>query len=102
MTHQSGSAGLNAASPPLSSGPRFPAQIGRISAIQARMARAALGRSQGDVAMATGCAISTVYLLETRADAVSKKNAGVIRRYYEDLGVSFIADAYGHVVRLAK
>ena len=52
--------------------------------------------------MATGCAISTVYLLETRADAVSKKNAGVIRRYYEDLGVSFIADAYGHVVRLAK
>lgn len=66
------------------------------------MARAALGRSQGDVARATGCAISTVYKLENRADAVSRKNAGVIRRHYEDLGIEFRGDAYYHIVAAPK
>ncbi len=102
MTHQSGRAGLNAPSAPLSSSPRFPSQLGRITAIQARMARAALGRTQGEVAAGTGCAINTIVEIERNTESVSRKNSGVIRRYYEDLGVSFIADAYGHIVRMAK
>lgn len=102
MTHQSGSAGLNAASPSLSSSPRFPAKLGRITAIQARMARAALGRTQGEVATGTGCSILTIVEFEKNSESASRKNANVIRRYYEDLGIFFIADAYGHVVKVAK
>lgn len=109
MTHQSGSvAGLNAtsaavAASPLSSTPqRFPAHLGRITAIQASMARAALGRTQGEVANGSGCSIKTVLAMESNPETVSRKNANVIRRYYEDLGVFFIADAYGHVVKVAK
>ena len=66
------------------------------------MARAAIERNQTQVARATGCAISTVFHFEHSADAVSKKNAGVIRRYYEELGVQFWADAYFHVVAVPK
>jgi hypothetical protein len=62
------------------------------------MARAAIDRNQTQVARATGCAIGTVHLFERTADEVSKKNAGVIRRHYEEMGVQFWADAYFHIV----
>lgn len=104
MTNQSGGAGLNAGREalPLSSSPSRPTQLGRITTIQARMARAALRKTQSEVAAGTGCHISTIFIFERNTGDVSRKNAGVIRRYYEDMGVAFIADAYSHVVKVAK
>jgi len=102
MTDQSGGAEGTRGSP-LSSSPRHrPTQIGRITSVQARMARAAIDRNQTQVARATGCAIGTVHLFERTADEVSKKNAGVIRRHYEEMGVQFWADAYFHIVAVPK
>ena len=89
-------------SPLSSSSPHRPAQVGRITPAQARMSRAAIDRNQGDVARATGCAISTVYLFERTADEVSKKNAGVIRHYYEEMDVQLWADTYHHIVAIPK
>lgn len=97
-----GDAGLRELQP-LSSPPlRRPAQIGRITAVQARMARAALGRTQGDVATATGCAIKTIVHFEGNSESASRKNANVIRAYYESLGVKFDGDAYNHIVKVPK
>lgn len=101
-TDQSGDAGGLKAVPLSSSHSRRPAQIGRITPTQARMARAAIERSQGDVSIATGCAISTIFQSEHYADKISRKNAGVIRRHYEELGVQFWADAYFNIVAVPK
>lgn len=88
---------------PLSSSPqRFPTQIGRITSVQARMARVAIGRTQGEVAVATGCAIKTIVAFELNPERVSRKNANVIRSYYEGLGIRFIADVYHHIVGFPK
>ena len=81
---------------------RPPSSDGRITAVQARMARAALGISQGDVAKFTGCAIKTVYLFEQNAALVSRKNANVFRAYYESLGIRFIDDATAHIVAASR
>lgn len=78
-----------------------PTQIGRITAVQARMARAAIGRSLADVAAATGCALKTISRIENDG-VVSRKNASVIRRFYEERGIQFAADAYYHAVRAPK
>jgi hypothetical protein len=102
MTDQSGGAEGSRGSPLSSSPQHRPAQIGRITQIQARMARAALRKTQSEVAAGTGCHLSTIFIFERNTGDVSRKNAGVIRKYYEDLGVSFIADAYSHVVKVAK
>lgn len=102
MTDLSGGVEGTRGSPLSSSHRHRPSQIGRITTTQARMARAAIDRSQTQVARATGCAISTVHLMEHTADEVSRKNAGVIRSYYEELGVKFFADAYYHVVAIPK
>lgn len=100
MTHQSGgSASIFRESIPK---PSRPTQIGRITTTQARMARAALGKTQGEVAAGTGCSMRQIGIFEHNTGNVSKKNADVIRRYYEDLGITFIADAYGHTVRVPK
>ena len=100
MNHQSDATGLNVATP-LSSSLSRPAIIGRITATQARMARAALGISLADVAEATGCALITISRVENDG-VVSRKNANVIRRYYEEHGIQFSADAYYHAVRAPK
>ena len=102
MTDLSGGVEGTRGSPLSSSYRHRPSQIGRITPAQARMARAAIGRNQGEVARATGCAISTVHLMEHTADEVSRKNAGVIRRHYEEMGVQFWADAYFHIVAVPK
>lgn len=96
MTHQSDAAGLKVATP-LSSSSSRPA----ISSAQFRMARAALKKNISEVSKATGCAIKTISLLENDG-AISMKNVGVIRRYYEERGVQFSADAYYHAVRAPK
>lgn len=66
------------------------------------MARVALGRTQGEVANATGCGIGTVVAIEKTPELVSRKNARVIRAYYESLGVRFVGDAYHHTVAVPK
>lgn len=65
------------------------------------MARAALGCSLADVATATGCALTTLSRIENDG-VVSGKNASVIRRFYEDLGIQFAPDVYYHTVRAPK
>lgn len=83
MTHQSDAAGSGASAHLLSS-PSRPAQIGRITSTQARMARAALRRSLADVAMATGGALVTISRIEndgvvsrkTRASSVATTKSG--------------------------
>lgn len=65
------------------------------------MARAALGRTLAEIATATGCALITISRIENNG-VVSRKNAGVIRRYYEERGIQFAADAYYHAVRAPK
>ncbi len=99
MTHQSDAAGLNVATP-LSSSPSRPA-ISSVSSAQFRMARAALKKNISEVSKATGCAIKTISLLENDG-TISMKNVGVIRRFYEDRGIQFAADAYYHSVRAPK
>ena len=102
MTHQPDAAGSKEAQPlPLSSAPSRPTQIGRITAVQARMARAALGRSLSDVAAATGCALTTISRIENDG-VVSRKNASAIRRFYEDRGIQFVSDAYYQAVRALR
>ena len=102
MTDLSGGVEGTRGSPLSSSHRHRPAQAGRITPALARMARAAIDRIQGDVARATGCAISTVHLIKHAADEVSRKNAGVIRRHYEEMGVQFWADAHFHIVAVPK
>lgn len=89
---------------PFSSSPPRPALplVGRITSAQARMARTALGKTQGEVAASVGVALRTLFAFEQNAGDVSKKNANVIRSYYESLGIRFDADAYFHVVKVPK
>ena len=100
MIHQSDAAGLNVATP-LSSSPSRPTQIGRITAVQARMARAALGLPMAKVAAATGCTKMTLSRFEN-GGALSGKTNSSIRNFYESHGVQFSADAYYHAVRSPK
>lgn len=87
-----------------SSSPPRPALplVGRITSAQARMARAALGKTQGEVAASVGCALRTLLAFERNTGDVSKKTANAIRSHYESLGIRFGADAYFHVVKLPK
>ena len=80
MNHQPGGAGLNAEREalPLSSSPSRPTQIGRITAAQARMARAATGKTQGYVAQKVGCALGTVCMCEQNPESISFRNAEAI------------------------
>jgi DNA-binding XRE family transcriptional regulator len=94
---------LKVAMPLSSSTPLRPfISAGRITATQARMARAALGISQGEVAKSIGCAIKTVCMFEQNTELVSRKNSNVIRAYYESLGIRFIDDSYFHTVAISR
>ena len=100
MTRQPDAAGLSAQQP-LSSSPSRPTQIGRITAVQARMARAAIKKTLAEVAEATGCTKMTLSRFEN-GGALSGKTTSSIRGFYESHGVQFVADAYYHVVRSPK
>ena len=102
MTHQSDAAGSKEVRPlPLSSSPSRPTQIGRITAVQARMARAAIKKTLAEVAEATGCTKMTLSRFEN-GGALSGKTTSSIRSFYESHGVQFVADAYYHAVRAPK
>lgn len=102
MTHQSDAAGSKEVRPlPLSSSPSRPTQIGRITAVQARMARAALGLSMAKLSSAIGCTKMTISRFEN-GGALSGKTTSSIRSFYESHGVQFVADAYYHAVRAPK
>lgn len=100
MTHQSDAAGLSA-STPLSSSPSRPTKIGRITAVQARMARAAIKKTLAEVAEAIGCTKMTLSRFENDG-ALSGKTTSSIRRFYESHGIQFTADAYYHAVRAPR
>jgi len=102
MTHQSDAAGSKEVRPlPLSSSPSRPAKIIRITGVQARMARAALGLSLAKVASAIGCTKMTLSRFENGWE-LSGKVLNAVRNFYESHGVQFSADAYYHAVRAPK
>lgn len=102
MTHQPDAAGSKEAQPlPLSSAPSRPTQIGRITAVQARMARAAIKKTLAEVAEATGCTKMTLSRFEN-GGALSGKTTSSIRSFYESHGIQFAADAYYHAVRAPR
>jgi hypothetical protein len=41
-------------------------------------------------------------MFEQNTELVSRKNANVIRNYYESLGIKFIDDAYFHSVAASR
>ncbi len=102
MTHQSDAAGSKEVRPlPLSSSPSRPSKIARITGVQARMARAAIGLSMDKVAASIGCTKMTISRFENGGELSGKTNSS-IRNFYESHGVQFSADAYYHGVRSPK
>lgn len=73
-----------------------------ISAVQSKMARAALGMGIRDLAKAAGVSADTVSRLE-RGEDLLPRTAETIRRALEEAGVEFIAENGGGAgVRLRK